>query len=106
MHKKIYLGGMAFAVPPKYIIEPKVYEIERGTLIECYQRSFFVCIERLLTTTVLLTIMGSTKDSKFHFEVTLVARKVFSLEELRKDAGKEVINTRILEEGVFYATQS
>ena len=22
MHKKIYLGGMAFAVPPKYIIEP------------------------------------------------------------------------------------
>ena len=84
----------------------KVYEIERGTLIECYQRSFFVCSERLLTTTVLLTIMGSTKDSKFHFEVTLVARKVFSLEELRKDAGKEVINTRILEEGVFYATQS
>ena len=65
-----------------------------------------MCIERLLTRTLLLTIMDSTKDSKFHFEVTLVVRKVFSLEELRKDASKEVINTRVLKEGVFYATQS
>ena len=67
---------------------------------------FCVCIERLLTPTLLLTIMDSTKDSKFHFEVTLIVRKVFSLEKLRKDADKEVINTRVLEEGVFYATQS
>ena len=25
MHKKIYLGEMAFAVPPKYIIEPAFF---------------------------------------------------------------------------------
>ena len=29
MHKKIYLGGVAFAVPPKYIIEP-FYIVYKG----------------------------------------------------------------------------
>ena len=29
LHKKIYLGGMAFAVPPRYIIEP-ILEPQRG----------------------------------------------------------------------------
>ena len=28
--KKIYLGGRAFAVPPKYIIEPIWYTEKRG----------------------------------------------------------------------------
>ena len=27
LHKKIYLGGMAFAVPPRYIIEPFLFRI-------------------------------------------------------------------------------
>ena len=35
LHKKIYLGGMAFAVPPKYIIEPELLvaiRLQRGIL--------------------------------------------------------------------------
>ena len=26
MHEKKYLGGIAFAVPPKYIIEPNIFD--------------------------------------------------------------------------------
>ncbi len=36
MHKKIYLGGIAFAVPPKYIIEPLFLILFQDYLFHCH----------------------------------------------------------------------
>ena len=40
LHKKIYLGGMAFAVPPRYIIEPEM--ISPRLSHDCESRGFCI----------------------------------------------------------------
>ena len=44
MHKKIYLGGMAFAVPPKYIIEPQkgLYNMPKHVIQSFYYVSMYI----------------------------------------------------------------
>ena len=48
--KKIYLGGRAFAVPPKYIIEPK----NRGKLILFVQPSSILFVSYFVTAPLLV----------------------------------------------------